>query len=75
MAETQSAPAGDSPSNQTRASITGKVPDFAKPRHHRGRKAGKLSANGRRHAKHLQKAGMISPKAAAATGILPSTAK
>jgi hypothetical protein len=73
MAETQSAPtATEAPSNLTRASITGKVPDFARPRHGRGRKGakrGKLSASGRRHAKQLMKAGAISPKAAAANGL------
>jgi hypothetical protein len=78
MAETQAAPASDgSPSNMTRASITGKVPDFAKPRGHRGRKGkgGKMAGHRRHHAKQLMKAGAISPKAAAANGLATGGAK
>jgi hypothetical protein len=59
------------PSNTTRANITGKVPESAKPRpfrRGRGRKA-KLSSDHRGHAKQLGKRGVISPKAAASHGL------
>jgi len=58
-------------SNVTRANITGKVPEWAKPKAGRGRKA-KLSADHRGHAKQLARRGMISPKAAASAGLTTS---
>jgi hypothetical protein len=81
MAETQAAPVGDanpaSSSNLTRAGITGKVPDFAKPRGHKGRKGKgvRMAGHRRAHAKQLMKAGAISPKAAASTGLATGGAK
>jgi hypothetical protein len=60
-------------SNTTHANITGKVPKTALRGRTRGgkRKAAKLSSDQRSHAKHLQKAGQISPKAAASHGLKP----
>ncbi len=63
-------PAPSAVPNLTRAGVTGKVPAIFK----RGarRKAGKgvkLSADSKRHARSLQKQGVISPRAAMANGI------
>lgn len=62
---------GDLPApNLTRAGITGKVPDWARPKPARGRRGKvKLSKSGRKHVSHLQKAGHISARAAAQTGL------
>lgn len=59
-------------SNVTRANITGKVPDAAKP--HRGRsgrggKRARLSGDKRKHASQLIKGGIISSTAAAKSGL------
>jgi len=55
-------------SNVTRAGITGKVPK-AKTRGRRTAKGRRLSSDQRSHARHLQKAGQISPRAAASHGL------
>jgi hypothetical protein len=58
-------------SNTTHANITGKVPKTALRGRRSGgkRKPAKLSPDQRSHARHLQKAGQISPKAAASHGL------
>jgi len=58
-------------SNATHANITGKVPKTALRGRSRGgkRKAARLSPDQRSHARHLQKAGQISPRAAASHGL------
>lgn len=56
--------------NTTRANITGKVPDAAKPRHGRSSRGGrKLSGDKRKHVSQLKKGGIISNTAAAKAGI------
>lgn len=55
--------------NVTRANITGKVPDAAKPRHGRGGKRARLSGDKRKHVSGLKRAGVISNTAAAKAGI------
>lgn len=58
-------------SNVTRANITGKVPEWAKPKMGRGGKGkrARLPAHRRQHARQMQKAGLISATAAKANGI------
>jgi len=64
------APAPIPTSNTTHANITGKVPKTAlRGRRMRKGKPAKLSADQRSHARHLQKAGQISPRAAASHGL------
>lgn len=58
--------------NRTHAGITGKVPEWAKPRAARGGRGGKrvrLSGDKRKHAKQLQKSGRISASAAKSNGL------
>lgn len=58
--------------NTTHANITGKVPEWAKPKASRGARKGKrvrLSGDKRRHVSGLKKAGIISNTAAAKSGI------
>jgi hypothetical protein len=75
--ETASPPSGQpgalpvSSSNATRANITGKVPETAKP--HRGRvrkgRAARLSSDQRSHVRQLTARGQISQRAAASHGL------
>lgn len=68
MTDETEQPQGGSLVGLTHAGITGKVPLKLKP----ARKAGKpvkLSLDGKEKLRHLQKAGHISSKAAALTGI------
>ena len=55
--------------NLTHAGVTGKVPLLPKKRARGKGKARKLSADHRKHVGQLQKRGMISPKAAASSGL------
>lgn len=57
--------------NVTRANITGKVPDAAKPRHGRpgARKSVRMSGDKRKHVSQLKKGGIISNTAAAKSGL------
>lgn len=53
----------------TRANVTGKVPTKYKRHRHKAGKPVKLSDDGKRNLKRLERAGHISPKAASVTGL------
>lgn len=61
-------PPSPRPPNLTRAGVTGKVPDYAKP-HGRTMKVRHASRRQRRHAKRLKKHGLISERASARHGL------